>query len=361
MTGEFVIPAQARTHLVLVGWGDGSWVGPGMTEAGDGRIGICHSWKMTKSFIRPDVAALLALIEASPRPPMHTLDAPQARAGSKAARALMEVDQGELGLVRDFAVPGPLGDIEARLFDVAGERGPGDLVVFFHGGGFVIGDIDSHAPLCADLSRILDLPVVSVDYRLAPEHSFPAGPNDAIAAARWLAANSAGQGREATRLVLVGDSAGANLALLAGIDLRDEPAAVPVAALGLIYPVTGPVAAEGSGAEYVEGYFLTRTLMDWFDGHYAPALGDWRHETHLRGYAGLPPTAIITATLDPLRDQGRALAGALAAEGIETAYLEARGNIHGFATMRRLVPSAHRDVERFCAALTLLLGEPAHA
>ena len=316
---------------------------------------------MTKPFVRPDVAALLALIEASPRPPMQTLSAPEARAGSKAARALMEVDEGELGLIRDFTIPGPLGTIGARLFDVAAERDPGDLVVFFHGGGFVIGDIDSHAPLCADLSRMLDLPVVSVDYRLAPEHPFPAGPNDAIVAARWLAANSGEIGRAAPRLVLVGDSAGANLALLAAIDLRDEPAAVPVAAQGLIYPVTGPVAAEGSGADYADGYFLTRPLMDWFDGHYAPQLGDWRHETHLRGYAGLPPTAIITASLDPLRDQGRALAGALAAEGIETIYLEAQGNIHGFATMRRLVPSAHRDIERFCAALTLLLGEPAHA
>ena len=96
--------------------------------------------------------------------------------------------------------------------------------------------------------------------------------------------------------------------------------------------------------------------MDWFDDHYVPKRGDWRHETHLRGYGGLPPTVIITASLDPLRDQGRALAGALAAEGIATSYLEARGNIHGFATMRRLVPSAHRDIERFCAALKLLIG-----
>ena len=311
---------------------------------------------MTKPFVRPDVAALLKLIEQSPRPPMHTLNAPEARAGSNAARALMEVDEGELGLVRDFVIPGPMGEIKARLFDVAATREPGDLVVFFHGGGFVIGDIDSHAPLCADLSRLLGLPVVSVDYRLAPEHPFPAGPNDAIAAARWLAAHSGEIGRTATRLVLVGDSAGANLALLAAIDLRDEPAAVPVAAQGLIYPVTGPVAPEGSGADYVEGYVLTRTIMDWFDDHYAPTRGDWRHETHLRGYGGLPPSAIITASLDPLRDQGRALASALAAEGIETAYLEARGNIHGFATMRRLVPSAHHDIERFCAALKLLIG-----
>ena len=313
---------------------------------------------MTKPVVRPDVAALLKMIEDSPRPPMQTLDPPEARAGSSAVRALMEVDQGELALVRDFSIPGPLGEMGARLFDAESQRAAGDLVVFFHGGGFVIGDIDSHAPLCADLSRQLGLPIVSVDYRLAPEHPFPAGPNDAIAAARWIATHSAEFGREAKRLILVGDSAGANLALLAAIDLRDEPASVPVAGLGLIYPVTGPVAPEGSGADFAEGYFLTRTLMDWFDGHYAPRLGDWRHETRLRGVGGLPPTAIITAGLDPLRDQGRALAGALSGEGIETAYLEARGNIHGFATMRRLVPSAQRDIERFCTALKLLVDEP---
>ena len=314
---------------------------------------------MTTPFVRPDVAALLAMIDAAGRAPMQTLDVPEARAGSKAARALMEVDLGELAVVRDFAIPGPAGPIGARLFDAEAEREPGDLIVYFHGGGFVIGDLDSHGPLCADLSRMMGLPVVSVDYRLAPEYPFPAGPDDAIAAARWLAANSSEIGREARRLVVMGDSAGANLALLAAIALRDEPAAVPVAAQGLIYPVTGPVPDAGSGRDFAAGYVLTRPLMDWFDGHYAPALGDWRHETHLRGYAGLPPTAIITASLDPLRDQGRALAAALTVEGIETSYLEAQGNIHGFATMRRLVPSAHRDIERLCDALKLLLDKPA--
>ena len=322
--------------------------------------GNLPQWPMTKPFVRADVTALLAMIEASPRPPMQTMSPSEARAGSNAARALMEVDQGELGLVRDFDIPGPAGPIGARLFDAEIERASGDLIIYYHGGGFVIGDLDSHGPLCADLSRLIGLPVVSVNYRLAPEHPFPAGPDDAIAAARWLAAHSAEIGRQAMRLVVMGDSAGANLALLAAIDLRDAPVAVPVAAQGLIYPVTGPVAPEGSGADFAQGYFLTRPLMDWFDGHYAPELGDWRYETHLRSYAGLPPTVIITASLDPLRDQGRALAAALTVEGIETSYLEAHGNIHGFATMRRLVPSAHRDIERFCGALKLMLGEPGH-
>jgi acetyl esterase len=311
---------------------------------------------MSKPFIRPEVAALLDLIEQSGRAPIETLDPAAARASSKAARAAMEVDLGEIAVMRDFTIPGPAGPIGARLFDAAATRGRGDLIVYFHGGGFVIGDLDSHAPLCADLSRLTGLPVVSVDYRLAPEHPFPAGPDDAMAAARWLGAFAGTVGIDAERLVLMGDSAGANLALLAGIDQRDAPGAIPVAALGLIYPVTGPVPDAGSGRDFAHGYVLTRSVMDWFDGHYAAQLGDWRHETRLRGVHGLPPTAILTASLDPLRDQGRALAAALAAEGIETVYHEARGNIHGFATMRRLVPSAHRDIERMCAALGLLIA-----
>lgn len=315
---------------------------------------------MTKPFIRPDVAALLGVIESAGRPPINTLEPPAARAFSNASRAAMEVELGELAVMRDLTIPGPAGPIPARLFDAAVSRAPGDVIVYYHGGGFVIGDLDSHAPLCADLSRITGLPVVSVDYRLAPEHAFPAGPEDAMAAARWLGAHGDEVGCPATRLVLMGDSAGANLALLAAIDLRDDPGAVPVAAQALIYPVTGPVRDAGSGRDFAEGYVLTRPVMRWFDGHYAPQLGDWRHETHLRGTHGLPPTVVLTASLDPLRDQGRALAAAIANEGIDCVYLEARGNIHGFATMRRLVPSAHRDIERMCAALALLVGgEPA--
>lgn len=311
---------------------------------------------MTTPFIRPDVAALLDMLRNSGRPPIETLDPAAARAGSNASRAAMEVELGELAVIRDFSIPGPQGPIGARLFDAQAERGSSDLIVYFHGGGFVIGDLDSHAPLCADLSRMMGLPVVSVDYRLAPEHPFPAGPEDAIAAARWLADHGGEVGLQAERLVLMGDSAGANLALLCGIDQRDCPAAVPVAALALIYPVTGPVPDAGSGREFADGYFLTRTVMDWFDGHYAPQLGDWRHETSLRGTHGLAPTAVLTASLDPLRDQGRALAAAISVDGTETAYLEAKGNIHGFATMRRLVPSAQRDIERMCAALRLLIA-----
>ena len=228
--------------------------------------------------------------------------------------------------------------------------------MFLHGGGFVFGDLDSHASLCAEIARVMDLPVIAVDYRLAPEAPFPAAPDDSIAAARWIAANGAVTGREATRLIVMGDSAGANLAIVTAVALRDEPAAVPVAAQCLVYPVTETCRDEGSGHEFAEGYFLTQAGMHWFDSHYRASGEDWRRNPLVAGLAGLPPTVIVTASLDPLRDQGRALAGEIAKVGGEVVYLEARGTIHGFWSMRQLLPSSAADVARTLTHLKLMLA-----
>lgn len=312
---------------------------------------------MTTPYIRPDAEAFLAMIKAAGRPPIETLSPPEARQVSAKTRELTELPVGEIAVMRDLTMPGPGGEMRLRLFDARAERGAGDVIVFIHGGGFVIGDMDSHAPLCAEIARQMDLPVVSVDYRLAPEAPFPAAPDDSIAAARWVAANGQTLGREAQRLIVMGDSAGANLAIVAAVALRDEPAAVPVAAQCLIYPVTDTCRDEGSGRTFGQDYLLTRSVMDWFDSHYRAAQGDWRRNPFVAGLEGLPPTVIMTASLDPLLDQGRALAGGLAAVGVETVYLEARGTIHGFMTMRRLLPSAQEDLSRCLAALKLLIGE----
>ena len=206
----------------------------------------------------------------------------------------------------------------------------------------------------------MDLPVIAVDYRLAPETPFPGAPEDAIAAARWIATNGAATTREAERLIVMGDSAGANLAIVIAVALRDEPAAMPVAAQCLIYPVTDVVADEGSGRDFAEGFFLTRAGMNWFDSHYLPSGADWRRNPAVAGLAGLPPAVIMTASLDPRRDQGRALAGDLARAGGEVVYLEARGTIHGFWSMRRLLPSSAADVARCLFHLKLLLAPTDH-
>jgi acetyl esterase len=312
---------------------------------------------MTTPFVRPDVQALMEMIKAAGRPGIDTLEPPQAREVSRTTRSITEMPLGELAVIRDVTVDGAEGPIGARLFDAREERGPGDLIIYLHGGGFVIGDLDSHAPLCAEIARAMDLPVLSIDYRLAPEHPFPAAPEDSIAAVRWAAAHSAKLGRPAERLILMGDSAGANLAIVTAVALRDAPAAVPVAAQCLIYPVTDTCRDEGSGREFGEGYFLTRSVMDWFDSHYRASGDDPRRNPHVAGLAGLPPTIVMTASLDPLRDQGRILAAGLAQVGVDSIYLEARGTIHGFMTMRRLLPSAQVDLERCLRGLKLLLDE----
>lgn len=311
---------------------------------------------MTEPFIRPDVKILLGMIEASGQPPVNTMTPVEARAMRARTRVEAEPPIGELGAMRDLSCPGPAGKIPLRLFDPRADRGPGDVIVFTHGGGFVFGDLDSHASLCAEVSRQMDLPVIAVDYRLAPEAPFPAAPEDAIAATRWIAANGAVTGREARRLIVMGDSAGANLAIVTAIALRDSPAAVPVAAQCLIYPVTQTCREEGSGHEFRDGYYLTQDAMAWFDSHYRAPDDDGRRNPYIAGLEGLPPTVIMTASLDPLRDQGRALAGEIAKIGGEIVYLEAAGTIHAFWSLRKLLPSSAADVSRCLAHLRLMLG-----
>jgi acetyl esterase len=231
-------------------------------------------------------------------------------------------------------------------------------MVFYHGGGFVLGDLATHEPLCAEIARGLDLPVVAVDYRLAPEHPFPAGVEDCIAATRWVAGNPAELGREVTGLIPAGDSAGGNFAIVVTMALRDEAAAVPVIAQWPIYPAANPTRGYPSFTDFAQGYLLTREGMEWFDQCYAPDADDWRYEPMHRDLAGLPPTLVITASLDPIRDQGRAFAAACTQAGVDVVYLEARGNIHGFMNLRKAVPSSQADLALCLAHLRLMIAQP---
>jgi acetyl esterase len=230
-------------------------------------------------------------------------------------------------------------------------------VVFFHGGGFVIGDIDTHASFCAEMSRQLGLPVVSVGYRLAPEHRWPAAPNDCEAAARWVAGSPAELGRRATGLVLCGDSAGGTLTITTAMALRDEPAAVPVIVQAPIYPAADLASEHPSFSEFSDGYLLTRATMDWFADAYAADLQHMRGNPMAGSLAGLPPAVVITAGLDPIRDQGRAYAAALIQAGLPVAYREAIGNIHGFVTLRKAIPSSVGDVAGYLSAVRAMVTE----
>jgi acetyl esterase len=265
---------------------------------------------------------------------------------------------GDLAVIQDLSIPGPDGTtIPARLFDARESRAPGPVVVFFHGGGFVIGNVDTHASFTAEMARQLDLPVVSVDYRLAPEAKWPAGPDDCEAAARWVAGNAAELGRTATSLVLAGDSAGGNLTIVVAMALRDQPAAVPVVVQAPIYPAADMATDYPSFNDFAEGFLLTRDGMLWFGDHYAADPAHPRSSPLAGDLTAMPPAVIITASLDPIRDQGRAYAAALIRAGVPVVFREAQGIVHGFITLRKAIPSAAGDVAGYLTALRAAITE----
>ncbi len=311
---------------------------------------------MSDPYVRPDVQGFLAFLAAAPGPKTHQMTAAEARAMYLAMKDVADPPVGTLGAIIDFAIPGPAGDIPARLFDAKAARAAGPAMVFFHGGGFVIGNIDTHASFCAEMARVLDIPVISVDYRLAPEHPWPAAPDDCEAAARFIAGSPAVLDRQVTGLVLSGDSAGGTLTITTAMALRDAPAAVPVIAQFAQYPAADMATEHPSYAQFADGFLLTRDTMEWFNAAYQPDLTHPRGSPMIGSVAGLPPAVVLTASLDPIRDQGRAYAAALIAAGIPTVFQEARGNIHGFVTLRQAIPSSQTDVANALAALKQVLA-----
>jgi acetyl esterase len=285
--------------------------------------------------VHPQVAAHLAQMAAMNPPPIEALTAEQVRLGFGMQMKMTAGPATPLPVVRELTLPGPRGAIKARLYrPTADGMLPG--LVFFHGGGWVIGDLDSHDDLCRDLAAQAHCAVLAVDYRLAPEHRFPAAAEDAIAAADWAAANATQLGIDPARLAIGGDSAGGNLAAVAALAARD--AGRPLAAQLLIYPVTDMSRFEGeSYATCGEGYGLTAGAMVWFRDHYltdAKAGRDWRVSPLLASDLGrLPPALVVTAEFDVLRSEGEAYAKRLAEAGVPTKLARYDGMIHGFASM----------------------------
>jgi acetyl esterase len=168
---------------------------------------------MTTAYVRPDVEAFLNFLNNVPGPKMHEITPVEARAQMRMMGVVAELPVGDLAVIRDLEIPGPAGMIPARLYDARDARDAGPVMVFYHGGGFVIGDLETHGPYCAEAARQLDMPVISIDYRLAPEHPFPAAPEDCEAATRWIAENI-----PCTGLILSGDSAGGNLTVVTAMN-----------------------------------------------------------------------------------------------------------------------------------------------
>lgn len=284
----------------------------------------------------PQAAALLEAAEASGRPPLESLDPEAARAQFKELTLAVAIAPAPVGKVIDRTVPGPAAPLPVRVYQPESAGGPWPVLVYFHGGGFVLGDLETHDSVCRWVCRKAAVVVVSVDYRLAPEHPFPAALDDSLAAIRWVAGNGAEIGADGARLAVGGDSAGANLSTVAAGILRDEGGPAIRYQL-LVYPVTDMAMDTPSHKQLADGYRLTRSLIDWFYSHYLPPgtdsadprLSPAKADT----LAGLPPALVVTAGFDPLRDEGKAYADAMRAAGVAVDYRCYDGMIHGFLHM----------------------------
>jgi len=259
-----------------------------------------------------------------------------------------DIDPPTVADVSERTIPGPGGEIPVRIYKPR-EAPDGRLgaLLYFHGGGFVIGDLDTHDILCRQLCIGGDVRVVAVDYRLAPEHPFPAAVDDALAAFDWLSEHATAIGADAERLAVCGDSAGGTLAAIVARQARD--AGVALRAQLLLYPVMDLADAYPSQEEHADTHPIPKQVLDWFWSHYLGA--DWKNDASLRRdprvspihsqrFDGLAPAFVLTAGLDPLRDEGNAYARRLADAGVETAQLCTMGTVHGFLRLGRLIPAA---------------------
>lgn len=308
----------------------------------------------------PQARALLALIAERGIPPTHTLTPDEARRAYRERRFFTQPAPPELAEVRDLAAPGPAGAVPLRLYRPEGLPALAPVLVYYHGGGWTIGDLDTHDVLCRELAQGGGCAVVAVDYRLGPEHRFPAAVDDAVAATRWLQAQAESLGLDARRLAIGGDSAGGNLAAVVALSLRDGGGDAPAPRLQLlIYPATDQRAATPSHTANGEGYLLTRDSVDYFRGHYLEQAqwSDWRASPLLHpDLSKLPPALVLTAGYDPLRDEGRQYADALSAAGTPAQYICFERQIHGFITMGRVIEEARTAVELCSATLRRYLG-----
>ena len=292
-------------------------------------------------------------------PPITEQTVEMARAGYLAVAEML--GQGPEVHSEDSAVPGPAGDIPVRLYrpkDTSGGALP--ILVYYHGGGWVIGDLDTHDYACRELCVGARCLVVSVDYRLAPEARFPAAVLDSWAALQWVAANAEDLGGDPGRIAVGGDSAGGNLSAVMSILARD--AGDPKLAFQLlIYPAVDMDFSRPSIDENADGYVLTKDHMIWFRGHYLGSEGDradFRASPLIADdHSNLPPALVITAEFDPLRDEGRDYAETLQAAGVPATLSNYEGQVHVFFQLSPILDGGRQAVEEACAALRDAFGE----
>jgi acetyl esterase len=306
----------------------------------------------------PKAREVLDAMQALGLPPLHEMPVAAARASALARLAQNPVPLKPVGSVVDRSIPGPGGALPLRIYTPAGS-GPFPLLLFFHGGGWVVCNLDTHDALCRDLCLGSGCIVVSVDYRLAPDHKFPAAIDDCVAATRWAATHAKSLNADAARLAVSGDSAGGNLAAVTALRLRDESGPRLRAQL-LIYPITAyHTPPSPSYIANADGYFLTQKIMIWFWDHYlhdsADARNPWAAPLVARDHRNLPPAFVITAEYDPLRDEGRQYAEKLRSAGVPTEVADYPGMIHGFFGSVAY-PQGARAMAKACAWLRQVLA-----
>ena len=288
------------------------------------------------------------------RPKLHTLPYAVGRQAVDKMSEDGEADPPQVGEAIDGDFAGPGGTIRFRRYRPQGAAaGPLPTLIYYHGGGFVIGNIETHDSTCRRLANKSRCQVISIDYRLSPEHPFPASTDDGVAAFRHIRDNAASFGVDPSRIAVGGDSAGGAIAAVVCQAVRDAGDSQGPAFQMLIYPATDSSKQSASRVAFAEGYFLTRDLMDWFWKAYVPTgvdLADLRLSPLLaKDFSGLPSAFVLTAGYDPLRDEGLQYAHALSAAGSRATLVNFERQIHGFITMGRVIEEANVAVQ-LCAA-----------
>ncbi|MEO8317653.1 MAG: alpha/beta hydrolase [Bradyrhizobium sp.] len=295
----------------------------------------------------PDAAAVFKAFQEANRPAYESVSPTVAREFYLAGRPVSNPEPPELEFARPLSIPAAHGAIPARIYTPKSLRksnGLAPCLVFFHGGGWVIGDLDSHDVVCRKLAHEAEMLVVSVDYRLAPEHKFPSAADDAIAATKWVAANAKTLGIDTAQIAVGGDSAGGNLAAVVALAARDGDGP-KLAGQVLIYPATDFAMSHPSHTEPETSILLTHSVIKWFSNHYLGGAADIDHwkasPARAKTLAGLPPSYVLTAGADPLRDEGAEYAARLNQAGVPMTYRHFPGQFHGFFTMGKLLQQAN--------------------
>ncbi len=301
----------------------------------------------------PAAQSVLDLIRESGRQDFESLSPAEARAVAAASRTLFQPDPPPVAELRDIDAPGPTGRLRLRLYRGTTE-GMAPALVYFHGGGWVLGDLDTHDGICRQFAIETGGTVISVDYALAPERKFPAAVEDALAATRWIMSEAATLGLDPRRIAIGGDSAGGNLAAVIALMARDGAMAAPCYQM-LLYPVTDLSMTLESYRRMAEGYALTAATMRWFRDLYLRDprdITDWRASPlQAASLAGVAPAYVLTAAYDPLCDEGCAYARRLMEAGISVTHTHMADQMHAFLGMGRLVPAAGRAIASAAMAL----------